>query len=613
MTEVAQNPLEVVLLLCASAAPKPWYPRLDARFTDTDRQAISDVLEMLWLEKLVERAAEESPESGPGFVLTALGARVLRDRELLGRLREGQPVDPNDRGAAVRASLRSRGRPLVTRLLLLANVAVFLYGLSLCWQKAPVRWVYLTGFPGGGNVAQQFNAVEHQLGAVQARDLVEGDWWRLLACCFVHAGLLHLGMNMYMLYALGGFVERTWGRLRYAVMYLLAGWGGSCVAMAYGPVTSVKVGEKTQLAEVTLVGASGALCGIFAAEVIWILLNGKHLPQALARRARRQTVLNIILIVVISVIPGVSGLAHLGGAIFGAVAALLIQIDRFGRGPLRRLALAALVPLPLIGVGLVQRQRAVGAGWQVVEKQALAHAVAREKIAKGQKAADDAYRSLRGEVLSTNPARRKPNDVQKALATLTRLQEEIQGLIARVEALGPYRSGGAEELRQNLLAELRADLERYQKAEQRLRAEEAGRMGAEDKEFETTYLPRIQALTRAADRSYRTAAGPLMKHAAAARKADTVAKAVEDLKERRRELVLLAEDLNSAGPYVSQEAEQARKAGREYAEAQAALLELAIRGLEEGVRWTKKDTRALEKQEAAVAERRKQWRALLTR
>src|SRR5579864_381385 len=54
-----------------------------------------------------------------------------------------------------------------------------------------------------------------------------GQPWRLLTSCFLHAGLLHLGFNMWCLWTLGIFVERFLGRGTYVLAYLLAGIGGS--------------------------------------------------------------------------------------------------------------------------------------------------------------------------------------------------------------------------------------------------------------------------------------------------------------------------------------------------------------------------------------------------
>ena len=38
-----------------------------------------------------------------------------------------------------------------------------------------------------------------------------GEWWRLFTCMFLHAGIIHVGMNMLVLHNIGPFVERLTG------------------------------------------------------------------------------------------------------------------------------------------------------------------------------------------------------------------------------------------------------------------------------------------------------------------------------------------------------------------------------------------------------------------
>src|SRR5262249_42220526 len=136
--------------------------------------------------------------------------------------------------------------------------------------------------------AEKYNQVLASQGAVSGLDYGTGWWWaRLLASVFVHIGVTHLFMNMFFLYRAGPFIERMWGGWRFLVIYLLAGLGGSCLAIGYNPI---------QL----LAGASGALCGIFAAEAAWLVLNRSFMPPGLVSRWAGNLATNIFLIVVIS-------------------------------------------------------------------------------------------------------------------------------------------------------------------------------------------------------------------------------------------------------------------------------------------------------------------------
>src|SRR6185437_6277821 len=121
---------------------------------------------------------------------------------------------------------------------------------------------------------------------------VRGQWWRLLTACFVHFGLIHVGLNMWVLRGLGRYAEQMWGRARYLTIYLLSGLGGTYLAMAISPAV-IQDGVVIERLEA---GASGAICGLIGAEAVWIWLNSKYLPRSFLARWRRAFVLNAALL-----------------------------------------------------------------------------------------------------------------------------------------------------------------------------------------------------------------------------------------------------------------------------------------------------------------------------
>src|SRR5262249_32000193 len=131
----------------------------------------------------------------------------------------------------------------------------------------------------------------------------------------------------------GREVEWAWGPWRFLAICLLSGLGGSCAALIAMPVGAIA-------------GASGVICGLVAAVAMWLALNHRYLPRRMVRRASIQLILTGGLITAISLLPGVSGAGHLGGAAGGAVAAILLHLHRFGSAPVRVLALAVLLALP---------------------------------------------------------------------------------------------------------------------------------------------------------------------------------------------------------------------------------------------------------------------------
>lgn len=120
-----------------------------------------------------------------------------------------------------------------------------------------------------------------------------GDWWRPVTFLFEHGSLLHLVLNMSVVWTLGTTLERAVGTWRFAVISLVTGLGSATFALLFN-------------FQIHTVGASGMILG-------W---GGAMLPIA-TEAGRRSLMTWLIQVVVISLIPGVSWAGHLGGFVFG--------------------------------------------------------------------------------------------------------------------------------------------------------------------------------------------------------------------------------------------------------------------------------------------------------
>lgn len=193
---------------------------------------------------------------------------------------------------AVKSSLGlpvQRGKPIVTFVLIGVNVAVFLLG-PMVWGRG---WV------------------EH-LGLIPGE--ADSEIWRLVTYGFAHFGVAHLALNMFALFQFGMVVETLLGRLRFALVYGLSLLGGGLMILALGEPRSLHA------------GASGAIFGVLAAFVVLSLL--------LKRPAYNVMVLGGLWLAFGFFIPGLSWEGHLGGAIVGALSALVIV--RLGKSGPRR-------------------------------------------------------------------------------------------------------------------------------------------------------------------------------------------------------------------------------------------------------------------------------------
>jgi rhomboid protease GluP len=606
MSQERMSPFEAVLRRIAAAAPQPWYPRAFAKERGMDLGGLTYLLEHLWLDGLIQNTPPVDG-LGAGVVLSPEGERVLQDPEALQRLREGLPLAEGDRGGLVRQAFRQERPPVVTRLLVALNVLVFGYGLYLASGQGLTR-AFIGDFPGvGGNAAglRGVSDILHRTGSVTGADLLAGQWWRLLTAAFVHIGAIHLGMNMFVLWRAGAVGEQMWGRLRYLALYLTAAWAGSCLAMAYAPFPGIA-------------GASGALCGILAAEAVWVFLNRRHIPASVLRRARHAILINTLLLVAISLVPGVSGWGHGGGAVGGALAAVLLNFQRFGPARWRWLALPALAAVPVLGVALVQQQRAANPKWQRLGK-----AVAQfneEKAAEkddldfegvwdrpaGQTLQEvgSFYRDSVARLLEMNYKRRAPAAVEKVLPLIAEQRQRLAPLREKLSRAGPYQTGEVEQKRQRRLQRVTALDDALWQGGQTLRDE------AEQLEFEQKSLPRVRRATKgAADLFERVE--PLLAQRPARRPAADVGKALRELADSRRALDALADDLAKAGPSRVELIETARKKALEYARGLSALLAQTERCLRAGDGWTEKDEEALQQQVKAVDRLRGEWNDLV--
>jgi membrane associated rhomboid family serine protease len=156
--------------------------------------------------------------------------------------------------------------------------------------------------------------------------LTETAPWRMLTAAFLHSQgfVLHIVLNMYMLWMFGQALEPLLGRLRFLAVYLLSAVGGSVGFLLLTPVYP-------ESGPVGVVGASGAIFGLFGAMLV-------------AQRHRGGDTRQLWVLIAINgaigfVVPGIAWQAHLGGLVTGAACAAVLAYAP--RGPRRGLLQAA--------------------------------------------------------------------------------------------------------------------------------------------------------------------------------------------------------------------------------------------------------------------------------
>ena len=179
--------------------------------------------------------------------------------------------------------------------LIIANVAVFV----------------LQTLTGGG-LREGLGLVDYWLSFVPGIAISDLQIWRFVSYMFLHAGLFHIGMNMFILWMFGSQVEALWGRRNFLIYYFVCGIGA---AVVYGLFNLFGMSAYTPM-----LGASGAVYGLLLAYGLSFPDNIILVFFVLPMKAKYAVVL-FGLIEFLSIPQGgsVAHLAHLGGMLTGFI------------------------------------------------------------------------------------------------------------------------------------------------------------------------------------------------------------------------------------------------------------------------------------------------------
>jgi membrane associated rhomboid family serine protease len=148
--------------------------------------------------------------------------------------------------------------PIVTWALIVLNVMVFLYQVSL-GPNASQRFAY------------QFGAIPAAIvGELRLPDtlVVIPPAVSLLTSMFLHGGWMHLIGNMWFLWIFGNNIEEAMGHIRYLAFYLICGFIASAIhILAYPDSTIPTVGASGAIA-----GALGAYIMLYPRARVWTLI-----------------------------------------------------------------------------------------------------------------------------------------------------------------------------------------------------------------------------------------------------------------------------------------------------------------------------------------------------
>lgn len=200
--------------------------------------------------------------------------------------------------------LRIGTPPLVTTALVIVNALVFAYGIISNTQNSIISHY--------GFIPNELFRSNHFADSVL----------RLFTSMFIHAGIAHISFNLFALAYMGGFVERSIGKLRFIELYLLAGFGG---ALFHGIISSYILGN----GDTVLIGASGAISGILGISAAMGDIRGYY-----------WLAIQVLYIFIGSVASlSIAFAAHVGGFATGlGLTKMLISLERRKRNPYKDFA-----------------------------------------------------------------------------------------------------------------------------------------------------------------------------------------------------------------------------------------------------------------------------------
>jgi membrane associated rhomboid family serine protease len=217
------------------------------------------------------------------------------------------------------------GRPgALTTAIIALNVAMFVLEVATGGSRSFVL---------GGNDQKLVD-----LGAQYPPAIALGhQYWRLITAMFLHAGLLHIALNMYALYLFGYLIEGAFGKARFLAIYFVAGFMASVTSFVFSSPFAPAV------------GASGAVFGLLGA---WVAYNYRRRNYRINRAQLQWAYMLIALNLILGFsLAGIDNFAHVGGLLSGAVAGAFAE----GVGPAQLRPVvrwAGLVALVAVGIAM---------------------------------------------------------------------------------------------------------------------------------------------------------------------------------------------------------------------------------------------------------------------
>ena len=161
--------------------------------------------------------------------------------------------------------------------------------------------------------------------------IIGGEYWRLLTSNFLHIGIVHLVVNMMALWSLGGDLEPELGSLKFILLYVICGISANISGLFFNVY-------------VISAGASGAIFGLYGYWLASEIISGFREQKSLGGIIVSFAIFMVVQYVMAGLMP-LDTAGHIGGAMAGALIAIVRMKFHFLKSSVHLLLLLMLLPL----------------------------------------------------------------------------------------------------------------------------------------------------------------------------------------------------------------------------------------------------------------------------
>jgi len=141
---------------------------------------------------------------------------------------------------------------------------------------------------------------------INSKVVYDLELWRLVTSMFLHGDLLHLFSNMFSLLIFGSYIELSFSKFKFVLIYFISGFLGSLFTVFLLPLNTISL------------GASGAIFGLIGAVLSMLILDRKNPLIILG-------LIYVFYFVITSFRPGVNYFAHIFGLLGGFIIGYLLR------------------------------------------------------------------------------------------------------------------------------------------------------------------------------------------------------------------------------------------------------------------------------------------------